>query len=206
MKNRDFIIVVTILSLSAFISLTSYLPEKFESFHQVSMADFPKKINGWLASDMPLGESDYKALGTRNVIMRNYKNRKRDSVILYLVYSEKNRQVTDPPEISYLGSGTTIVKKSVEEIIPTVDATKMIVEKSDTRQMVVYWFKVGDLYTKRYLKQQLKIVIGHMLRRKTPSAMIRLSTDIKNNDEKTAFKTLQAFTSQIKPLLQKYVP
>lgn len=206
MKNRDFIIVVIILSLSAVISLTSYLPEKFELTHQVNMADFPKKIDGWRASDMPLGENDYKALGTKNVIMRNYKNRKGVSVILYIAYSESNRQVAFPPEISYLGSGATIVKKSVEEITPDVDATKIIVEKSDTRQMVVYWFKVGNQYTKRYLKQQLKIVIGQMLMRKTPSAMIRLSTDIKNNDEKTAFKTLQMFAAQIEPLLLKYVP
>jgi EpsI family protein len=194
------LVVVSILSI------ISYLPSRFDKLETVKVSNFPMKIGDWSATDMPLGENDYKALGTKNVIIRNYKNYKGDSIILYLVYSERNRQVSNPPETYYMGSGSTIVEKSVEQITPAIKAIKMIVEKSASRQMVVYWFKVGNLNTEKYIKQQLKIVTDQMLLKRTSGAMIRLSIDIKDSNENAAFKTLQLFTAQIEPLLQKYVP
>jgi EpsI family protein len=82
----------------------------------------------------------------------------------------------------------------------------MIAEKTNSRQLVVYWFKAGALNTDQYIQQQLKVVLGRMMGKRTSGALIRLSIDIKNNDEATALKTLREFVSQTEPLLPKYIP
>ena len=206
MNNKTFIIVVCILIGISIIGLIAYLPVRFDVALKIKVADFPKRIGEWVSIDIPLSEHDYEILETRNLIMRDYKNKRGDSVYLYIVYSEDNRKATHPPEVCYMGSGVTIVDKLPLQITDSIKATKMVVEKSDSRQLVVYWYKAGGLNTDKYLKQQIKIVTDRMLCKRTSGALIRVSTDIKENKQEAALTLLRSFCSQIEPLLAKYAP
>ncbi len=72
--------------------------------------------------------------------------------------------------------------------------------------MVVYWYKAGSLNTDQYLRQQLKIVKDLILSKKTSGALLRLSVDIKNDDEAATLKLIKEFCGEIEPLVEKYVP
>ena len=206
MNNKTFFIVIVILVAVSVVGLISYLPTRFDIASKIKVADFPKTIGDWQATDIPLEERDYEILETRNLFVRDYKNLNGDSIILYVVYSEDNRKVSHPPEVCYMGSGVTITDKTSVQISNSIKATKMVVEKADARQVVVYWFKAGKLYTDKYLKQQLKIVIERMFGKRTAGALIRVSTDIKDNNQDAALGLIRSFCGQIEPLLAKYVP
>lgn len=206
MNNKNFIIVVTILAVVVAIGVMSYLPTRFDIGAKIKVADFPKAIGEWVSTDIPLPELDYEILETRNLIMREYKNTKGDSVYLYIVYSEDNRKVSHPPEVCLMGSGATVVDKSPVQITNSIKAIKLLMEKGDNRQLTVYWYKAGNLYTDKYLKQQLKVVLDRMLGRRTSCALIRLSTDIKDNNQEVALGLIKSFAKEIEPLLQRYVP
>lgn len=206
MSNKTFIIVIFILALVSIIGLASYLPARFDIASKVRVADFPQTIGEWASTDIPLSQLEYEILETTNLFVRDYKNAKGDSVVLYIVYSEDNRKVSHPPEVCYMGSGVSIVDKSSVQISNAIQATKMIVEKGDSRQLVVYWFKAGKLYTDKYLKQQIKIVTDRMFGKRNAGALIRLSTEIKDNNQDAALELIRLFCSQIEPLLAKYAP
>lgn len=206
MNNKNFIIVTVVLLAAAIIGLMSYLPTRFDISSRVKVADFPTAIGEWTGADMPLSERDYQILETRNLFVRDYKNPKGESVYLYVVYSEDNRKASHPPEVCYMGSGVTIVDKSPIEITNSIRATKMIVEKADSRQLVVYWYKAGSLNTDKYLRQQIKIVIDRLLGKRTSGALIRVSTDVRGNNLDAAGKLLKSFCVQIEPLVSRYVP
>lgn len=207
MNNKSFFIVISILIVVAIISIAFYLPVRFDSAVKIKVADFPKTIGEWTSTDIPLSERDYEILETKNLIMRNYKDGKGDSLILYIIYSEDNRKVTHPPEVCYMGSGVTIVNKSPFQINRSIKATKMLVERGDFQQLVIYWYKAGNLNTDKYMEQQIKVVAGRIFGKRTSGALIRLSTDLKDNiDEKKALSMIESFCAQIEPLLAKYVP
>lgn len=206
MNNKTFIIVVTILTMVAIFALASYLPARTDAGLRVKIAEFPKTIAGWQGKDLPLTELDYEILETKNLFVRDYKNQDGESVYLYLVYSEDNRKVSHPPEVCFMGSGATIVQKDTLQVTDSIKATQMVVEKADSRQLVVYWYKAGGLYTNKYLRQQLKVVIERMLGRRTSGALIRVSTEIKDDGKDTALTLIRLFCAQIEPLLTKYVP
>jgi EpsI family protein len=206
MNNKSFIIVVGILIVVSTIGIVSYLPQRFDKALKIKVADFPKTIGEWTATDIPLTERDYALLETRNLIMRDYKNQKGDSIYLYVVYSEDNRKVAHPPEVCYMGSGATIVDKSTVQLTNSIKAVKMLVEKGDAREILAYWFKAGALNTDKYLNQQLKVVFNRMLGKRTSGAMIRVSVDVKDNNQEEALTLLKSFCTQIEPLLGKYVP
>ncbi|MEW6169960.1 MAG: exosortase C-terminal domain/associated protein EpsI [Candidatus Omnitrophota bacterium] len=207
MNQKSFIFVIIILIVVGIMSLASYLPTRTDAALKVKVENFPKEIGEWKGVDIPVSEQDYAILETRNLFVRNYKDKKDESVYLYVIYSEDNRKVSHPPEICLLGSGMTIVNKSTVRISNLVKAIKLIVEKKYVQEMVVYWFKAGNLYTENYLKQQLKIVTDRMLRKRTSGALIRISTVMKENErEETSLELIKRFAAQIQPLLPEYVP
>jgi len=206
MSNKTFIVVVFILIAVAGVSMSSYLPARVDIAAKIKVSDFPMTIGQWQATDIPLSERDYQILETRNLIMRDYKNPQGDSVVLYIIYSEDNRKVSHPPEVCYMGSGASIVNKSAAQITDSIKAVKLVTETPKNAQMVVYWYKAGSLYTDQYLKQQLKVVVDRMLRKRTSGALIRISSEIKNNDQDSTLRLLKTFAGQIEPLLEKYIP
>lgn len=206
MSNKTFIIVIVILIAAGAIAISSYLPARIDAAAKIKVADFPMAIGEWQATEIPLSERDYEILETRNLFVRDYKSPQGDSVVLYIVYSEDNRKVSHPPEVCYMGSGASIVNKSSAQLTDSIRAVKLITETPKNEQMVVYWFKAGSLYTDQYLKQQLKIVVDKMLRKGTSGALIRVSADIKDNNQEGALRLLEGFTRQIEPLLERYIP
>ena len=90
MNNRNFFIVVGILVIGGVAAFLSYMPERFDTTGKIKMSDFPKTVGEWQSTDVPLSDNDYKILETKNLIMRDYKNSKGDSVYLYIIYSENN--------------------------------------------------------------------------------------------------------------------
>lgn len=206
MNNKTFIIVVCVLTIASILGLISYLPAKFDSGNSVRMANFPKQIGEWQSKDIELSKRDYEILETDNLIMREYKNTKGEAILLYIVYSEDNRKVSHPPEVCYMGSGATVVEKDKVKLSNTISANKMIADAPNYRQVVIYWYKAGSLNTANYLKQQLKIALARTFGKSTSGALIRLSTDIKEDNENASMNLIKSFSSQIEALLPKYVP
>ena len=206
MSNKTFSIILTIMAIVTALSLAAYLPARTDIALKTKVANFPKEIGEWKGTDLPIEENVYQILETRNLFIRNYKNTQGDSVYLYIVYSEDNRKVSHPPEVCLLGSGATVVDKAAIQLTNAIKANKLLVEDANNRSIVVYWFKAGNLSTDQYLKQQLKTVLDRVMGKRTSSALIRLSTDIKNNDQDAAINLLKSFSRQIEPLLTQYVP
>ncbi len=208
MNNRNFILVVIVLACAACISYCFYFPVRLDTDISVRMADFPKTIGEWVSEELPVSESVYKMLQTRNLIMRNYKNQRQDAVNLYIIYSQDNRKVSHPQEIYLQGEGDTITNKSMIQLTPSIRATKLILDKANSRELIVYWYKVGQSNTNSYLIQQLRMSIDKMLGKKTAIALIRVLAEIDDKDEEgaAALRKIKDFCLSIEPLLEKYVP
>ena len=207
MNNKTFYIVITILVAVAAISLMNYLPTRFDSAASIRVEKFPRTIGAWTSEEIELSQRDYEILETDNLFVRDYTNSEGQTVNFYLIYSEDNRKVSHPPEVCYAGSGIVITDKSQIQFTDSVKANKMLAELSDdTRQLVVYWLKAGDLNTGNYFRQQLKVSLDRTFGKRTSSALIRFSTFIDNDDEDAALELIRSFYAEISPILDKYAP
>lgn len=206
MSNKNFIIAIVILAISAVIGITAYLPARIDNAAKTKVDNFPKEIGKWKGTDIKLDESVYQILETRNLFVRDYKNAKGDVVTLYLVYSEDNRKVSHPPEVCFMGSGMNILNKSTINVLGKVMGIKLFVEKGPAHELIVYWYKVGPEFTATYLGQQTKVVFGRLLGRRAAGALIRLSTSVKDDDSGQALELIRSFSKEMVPLLHKYLP
>lgn len=203
-KYRTFSAVFLILVLTAIAGNFFYFSVIISRQDEISIANFPKIIGEWSSVDVPLDKRVYELLETKNLIMRDYKNQKGEAVNLYIIYSQDDRKVSHPPEICLQGDGGTVVEKSLLNVSSKIKATKLVLEKKNSREIAVYWYKAGKEYTNDYISQQIKISLDRLWGKRTSLALIRVIAVIENNDDKQTLAKILSFCSLIEPLLLKY--
>ena len=206
MNNKTFLIVTVILLAFAALSLSTYLPHIYDVSKEPQMSKFPLKIGEWQGRDVPVTETDYAILATKNLVIREYDAQGKLPVMLYIIYSGDNRKSLHPPEICYTGGGGTILEKSIVPLTAGFRANKFIIEDKNLKQLVVYWFRADNLNTPSYIIQQIRTALHRTFGKQASGAMIRVSTVVKPGEDAQALQTIKGFARLIEPLLSKYVP
>ena len=186
----------------------------FKSYVQsdnLSIHHFPKVIDDWISEDLPISDDEKALLETDNVFVRRYTNSNDEEVFLFIVYSENNRKVSHPPEICYTGGGATILSSTSDSISSesdeaSINVRRLKIEKGRTMQIFAYWFKVGDSFTSNYWKQQGLIAYKSLLGQPASSALIRISSTVKNNNDTNATIRIKKFGKVIIPHLKLHLP
>jgi len=208
--NFKYIFIVILFVVATGVSWNLYFKVYMQK-DSVNIHLFPKSIGEWASKELTITDDEYDILETRNAFSRKYTTSSGKSVSLFTVYSENNRKVSHPPEICYTGGGASILKNSHDTIEgttldDTIQANKLFLEQGNLQQVVFYWFKVGDVFTSNYWKQQLMIAINPLLGQSSSSALIRLSTVVQNGDLQQAEENIKEFGNLIIPELNKYLP
>ena len=186
----------------------------FRSYVQgdsISIHHFPKVIGEWASEDLPVSDDEKAILETDNVFVRRYTNSNDEEVFLFIVYSENNRKVSHPPEICYTGGGASILSRDLDTVpsgaeSPSIDVHRLKVERGRVMQIFAYWFKVGDSFTSSYWKQQGLIAYKSLLGQPASSALIRVSSTVKNNNDANATELIKKFGALIIPQIKLYLP
>jgi EpsI family protein len=142
--------------------------------------DFPRKVSGWEAVDIPVAGAKREALGDFPLLFRQYRAGGR-AVNLYLVSGGGDRAALHPPEYCYVGGSTELTEEGARELPDgrggTFRARRFVAGGPRGRSLVYYWYTFGDRVITSYLEQQALIVIGRLLGR-TPSAyLVRISVE-----------------------------
>ncbi len=165
--------------------------------------NIPSKVGDWEGTDIPMDEETMRLLETRDILFRIYRRPATPPVYFCVVFAQNNRRSIHPPEVCYIASGWEVGAKEIE---PRLKATQILITKSYAKQLVYYWYKAGDELTASVAKQQLNMALNQLLLRRVRGALIRLSTEIKEETQEEAAQRLTQFASQILPLVQENLP
>ncbi len=209
--NTRYSILIGILLIVTVITylLSNDVPAQQKAVYAKQLPIF---INGWSGEDIKVDDKTLEILETDDVLMRDYKKEGNPFIQLCIVYASNNRKVSHPPEVCYKGSGWSLEEKipvvfSIKsDEFPEFSANKLILEKGDQKQLVLYWYKCNSEYAINYYKQQINIVKSEIITGKSASGLIRISTPIVNNDEDVAMMRVQRFSLNMLPLITKYLP
>ncbi len=169
----------------------------------------PKAFGDWTAEDIELEEYYFEVLGTRDVLMRAYKDKNDKSadgtVYLYLIHSwEDSRKVAHPPELCIEGEGYELVSRDKIALLTEVDsipANRMLFSRDGEGLLVYFWFRVHGENTDDYLAHQISAVFNKVSG--SGASMIRLSIVVDLNDVEANEKILQRFVSEGVPEILK---
>ena len=62
----------------------SYLPTSADIALKTKITNFPKEFGDWTSTEIAISERDYEILETRNLFVRDYKNKKLE-ISIYLL-------------------------------------------------------------------------------------------------------------------------
>src|SRR3989338_3669309 len=96
--DKSTLFILGIFAVSLAISWQLYFKQYLQK-DTVSISVFPEKIGPWRGEDIPLQDTDYEILETKNAFVRRYTTPEGKEVFLFIVYSQNNRKVSHPPEI-----------------------------------------------------------------------------------------------------------
>lgn len=195
-------IVVVALTLAA----DKLIPQPADQGHHRDrlLQQIPSVLGAWtLEREMPVTEEETRILGTDDIFHRLYRQEAmRRSVTLSLVFSSGHRHSMHPPEICYQSGGYTLVTRGSVLLDHGTWATSLNLVQDADNQLVNYWFFSEGRETASYIIHQIHLVINQILMRSQPSVLIRIATQIKNNDTAAAQATLSDFASAAIPILR----
>lgn len=197
-----YIAIIVALILSSVISLNLFLRER-TAHDKLDIHKFPLVVGEWKGKEIPMEEYVYQILETRNLITREYKKGANDTLYLTIIYSETNRSVFHPPEVCMVGSGIDIVDKQPERVDSGKNSfftNKLYAEKKDYKELVLYSYKAGNLYTDNFYLQQAYLALHQLFGRNVPGATVRVSMQLRG-DEKDTLAALKAFLAQTVKIL-----
>jgi len=203
-NSAGYTVLISMLLISSVVSLKLFTQER-TSHDKLDIHAFPLDVGGWKGRDLAITEKEYDILETRNLISRQYVNVSGDKLSLLIIYSETNRSVFHPPEVCLVGSGMAMVDKQVEMIgddNSRFSTNKLFLEKDGYKEITLYSYKAGKLYTSNFYLQQLYLMLHQVFGRNVPGATLRVSMAVGRDGHETLV-TLKNFMSESAVILDK---
>ncbi len=163
----------------------------------------PMELGGWQARNIQVTDREYEVLETRNLISREYRNGKGESMSLFVIYSETNRRVCHPPVVCLIGSGATVNQSGrsflsfPEKEIPV---NTLMVQSGNQKNLVLYWYMLDESFTEDYFTQQFRWVIRQAMGHRGGGALIRVVTPLHGTEEET-LERVKEFIQELLPHL-----
>ena len=179
-----------------------------------SLSTFPKQIGQWIGKEERFDERIYDLLGVDDSFLCNYGSDDGRQVQLYIGFyqSQQEGELIHSPKHCMAGGGWNIIRTSTEELIVPdtnpgqVKVIKLILEKGDQRQIVLYWFQSRGRFIASEYMQKIYLVMDSITKNRTDGSFVRLIAPVVDGDEDKTSEYIKHFAKLLLPILQEYIP
>jgi EpsI family protein len=181
---------------------------------RLPLTSFPLQVGNWKGANIPIPQWALDVLGAGEFVEHNYARAQDEpSVDLFVAYfpSQRMGSTMHSPQNCLPGSGWTPVESSRIEIArPDGSQLKMnryILSKGLDRMLVLYWYQSHGRSVASEYWAKFFLVKDAIEMNRSDGALVRVSTPIVQNETVAdAEKRGLAFTQDILPLLNNYIP
>lgn len=180
------------------------------------LSSFPRVLDGWNGSDVPITQDVLDVLGPGDFLLRNYhdvRGKQKEAVYLFIAYfpSQRAGDTIHSPKNCLPGAGWTPVR--ADRI--TIDvaghapfqANRYLITKGDDRQLVLYWYWAHDRAVASEYRAKFYLVTDSIRMHRTDGSLVRLSMPLAPGESsENAEQSLIAWAGRVVPLLNTYVP
>jgi EpsI family protein len=205
--GRRFLLLYALLAVTAVLVFgrqTSIAP----TIEPLSL--FPQSFNGWsMTSNAVFSDSVMAVLKPTDYLSRGYRDAGKRYVSLYIGYHDgSDSGAVHSPRLCLPGSGWNIVSEKTTTVSGDqweTPAVQSVYQKGSDKFLVLYWFRLAGLDLDNHYKLKLSELAYSFLHRRKDTALIRVETAIKG-DEQEAIRTVKRFVASIYPLLVEHLP
>lgn len=198
-----------VLAASALLSTSLLFRQQIQGTTDLASQIAPN-LGPWMqVQEAPATAGEIRGLETRDVIKRTYSDGRHhvELVVAYIAHS--SRKSAHAQEACLRGSGALVGKVESRALQRSpVRAKAISMDYNNTRQEVLYWYKIGREYTADYLSSSLKMFMGGLFGSDHQgAALVRLLTPAgKDESDAAVASRLEDFTVHLLPELEKRLP
>ena len=207
--NKHLIVLLILLSTAITHVIIGHMQNRIAQASSLpELLNIPSQILEFrqVRPDSPVLESIRQTLETNTILMRDYVSIYDRPVNLTIVYAEKTRRSIHFPEVCFTGQGWETHGKSSIPVGIYFVGQGLIVQKGDSKEAVLYWFKTGNELTGNYYMNTYYWSWDKLMLRNPSTMLIRLSTPVGEQGDKLAFQILSDFASGLTPILLDTIP
>lgn len=174
---------------------------------------FPQEVGEWRGARQAMEQKFINELDLTDYVIVNYQNPAGREVNFYTAYyaSQRKGESIHSPATCLPGSGWVFEESGDTRIaLPvgrSMTVNRAFMQKGTVKELTYYWFpQRGRVLTNAW---QLKLYTfwDALTRQRTDGALVRIITPVYPNERiESAEERLQAFTRQIVPVLDGYLP
>ncbi len=206
MNRAKIIFFISFLLISLGLVGEKVISNQTPVFLSKPLKDIPVDINGWHADNVSLGIRVRNILGVDDYLFRKY-SKDDDIIYVYIGYYnlQKPGALIHSPKHCLNGEGWGVIKSEKISFIPCanklVHANRLILEKDNNQQMVIYWYREGNRTIANEYMAKFYLIYDALFRRKSSGALIRISARLKDNNIDYTFTKLISFMREFYPYL-----
>jgi EpsI family protein len=178
------------------------------------LAQIPMNIAGWLGNDMQIDPETLDVLGAGDFLSRMYaRNASGQGIELFVGYfpTQRTGVSVHSPRNCLPGSGWTFESSDYLDLRDVNGKAhhvgEYIVTDGESREFVIYWYQAhGRSIANEYLAK-MYLAMDAMRTNRTDGALVRVATPISPAESSAqARMRAEAFTSQLTPMLPRFIP
>lgn len=211
LRHGPQLVILVVLLAAGAATVLSVGSREHDIPARTAFAEFPERIQAWESRGDVLDEQVLAVLDLDDYLLRHYFRGERPGVTVYIAYyaSQRGGSAAHSPRSCIPGDGweigdfSTIALSVGERRVPV---NRVLISKGRYHQLVYYWFKQRDRHLTGELPVKGYLLLDAMTRNRSDGALVRLSTEVHNDDIVAAEQRLQAMTAEVVPLLPRFVP
>lgn len=215
MKKRARLIIVVLVMLAASVYINSVLANGEIIPVTRSLSTLPRVVGEWTKGrNHPLDKKTLDILRVDDYVMTRYTNSGGRRVLFYAGYfkSQREGQLVHSPKHCLPGAGWRPISTEIISIdIPgfegsPVKATKIITQKGEDKELVIYWYQVGPDYVAGEYSQKVLLIWSALRHNRTDGSLIRFSVPVVNGDVQETQLMTEGLIKEMVPVLRRYLP
>jgi EpsI family protein len=212
-KSRLIIVVLVMIAASAYINLVLSHGEIIPITKPLST--LPRAVGEWTkGANHTLDAKTLDILRVDDYVMTRYTNEAGRKVLFYTGYfkSQREGQLVHSPKHCLPGSGWRPIHTEVITIdVPgfkdsPVEATMLVTQKGDEKELVIYWYQVGPDYVAGEYSQKALLIWSALRHNRTDGSLIRFSVPVTDGDVEATRSMTEGFIKEMVPVLREYLP
>ena len=205
--------IVAILLLGATLALSQGVEFREKIPMSRSFAEFPLQVGEWTGKRDVLEQQFIDRLDFKDYIIVDYRDEKTGKIVnFYTAYydSQRKGESIHSPETCLPGGGWEFRKagRTTVAMNPSdMTINRAFIVQGAAKQLTYYWFPLRDRIATNLWEVKAYNFWDALTRQRTDGALVRLVTPVYKDEEVAdADKRLVAFTREIVPVLNEYLP
>jgi EpsI family protein len=169
--------------------------------------------DGWkIIGQNPLEQSIVDELKLDDYTYQSYlKKEKQVSLYIGYYFSGDKIGAAHDPLVCFPGQGWVVKEKSegnftlAHDSQTTITYSKMVVEKGQDRQLILYWFQSYDKTNPNTFYQKIDSLLAKIFQRGEDSAFVRISMPVGKESVAESKETITDFVDAFYPVFLKYI-